>query len=547
MNRRALIWAGFAGCVLLLVAAVGAVTWMALRSDAGDRRARADAERAAELRLALWRADSTVQALLAREGARPPVHYLATDGSSPLTTSKSRGVLLHFDVAPDGSVVSPEAVSLDVAAALGLPMPDVKAAGGRLAALRTRVKVPTLQASLEEARMQAAPREMAQAPGSDAVAEVEGGYAERMLNIANATAEAATLASIDASAGPMTPTWYQGELLLLRRARVGDQEHLQGALLDWPALQVELRQAVAAQLPEADLVPAGADAADERRMAALPLVLYPGPDPRPAPRSTSLVVMLMLAWAGVLAAAGAGGALLGGTLRLGDRRAAFVAAVTHELRTPLTTLTTYAEMLGDERLRDEDKRKSYLATMQREAGRLGALVDNVLAYSRIERGRPGLASDALPVATLFERLAPRLRDRAAAAKMELVIEPPPEGAGIVGDEVAVDQILFNLVDNACKHAAAAATDRTITVTTAAAAGRVTFTVRDRGPGIPEAERRQIFAPFRRAKSTSGPGVGLGLALCRRLARHMDGDLTLAGPGPGAAFELVLRSSAPAGR
>src|SRR5687767_12643547 len=97
-GARALTWVGFAACVLLLVAAVGVVTWMALRSDAGDRRARAEAERAAELRLALWRADSTVQPLLAREGARPPVQYLITDGSSPLTTGEARGVLLHFDL-----------------------------------------------------------------------------------------------------------------------------------------------------------------------------------------------------------------------------------------------------------------------------------------------------------------------------------------------------------------------------------------------------------------------------------------------------------------
>ncbi len=537
MSRRAWTWLGFAAVVGLLIAAVGALTVVALRADERERRERARAERAAEVRLALWRIDSALQPLLAREGARPPSYYL----SSQVPQAPARHVLMHFDIPPDGRVM------------VVLP-PGKKPAD-----------LMPLQ-PIELARILEAPT-VTLANGADAEAS---SYNERVMNMAVANAEAAQLASVDASAGPMKPIWLRNQLYLVRRAQVGGEEHIQGALMDWPGLRAELETIVATTLPGARIHPAWTDEPLERRLAALPLILDPGPDPEPEPRGTTLLMMLGLAWAGVLAASGAGGALLAGTLRLSDRRAAFVAAVTHELRTPLTTLTTYSEMLADARMTDEAKRKSYLATMQREAGRLGALVDNVLAYSRIERGRPGLAADELSVASLVERIAPRLRDRAAAANMELVVTSPLEapassleapssalplpakrgegrGGGpdrhVVADEVAVDQILFNLVDNACKHAATAE-NRRIDLLITSTATAVTFTVRDHGPGIPDADRRQIFAPFRRAKSTSGPGVGLGLSLCRRLARHMRGDLQL-DPAPtagGASFTLTLPSA-----
>ena len=75
---------------------------------------------------------------------------------------------------------------------------------------------------------------------------------------------------------------------------------------------------------------------------------------------------------------------------LSERRGAFVSAVTHELRTPLTTLRMYTEMLADGMVPDEPRRRSYLQTLRAEADRLGHLVENVLAYSRLERNRRGL-------------------------------------------------------------------------------------------------------------------------------------------------------------
>jgi signal transduction histidine kinase len=134
---------------------------------------------------------------------------------------------------------------------------------------------------------------------------------------------------------------------------------------------------------------------------------------------------------------------------------------------------------------------------------------------------------------------PRLEERAAAAGMSVIVESPVDLQALA-DPAAIEQVLFNLVDNACKYAAAG----TIRVTAAAESGRVVIRVADEGPGISAPDRRFLFEAFARSAERaagSAPGVGLGLALCRRLARAMGGDLILeAGSGPGCVFALRLR-------
>jgi signal transduction histidine kinase len=128
--------------------------------------------------------------------------------------------------------------------------------------------------------------------------------------------------------------------------------------------------------------------------------------------------------------------------------------------------------------------------------------------------------------------------------MELVVDAGSAAETEVETDVeAIGQIVFNLVDNACKYARGA-DDRTVRVTAAAANGRFELLVRDGGPGVPEEHARSIFAPFDRGARGPGdatPGIGLGLALARGLARRMGGELALVAPegGRGACFRLSL--------
>ncbi len=359
------------------------------------------------------------------------------------------------------------------------------------------------------------------------------------------TSSAPTSQNVDTAL--LHPLWVGNELLLLRRVRIGGAAYLQGCWLDWPMLQGELLNAIGGTLPGATLepVPPGeAPPPDERRLAALPLRLNaPLPAGTQTPEWTPLRSTLALAWAGALLAALAVGALLRGALELSERRAMFVSAVTHELRTPLTTFRMYAEMLLAGMV-PEARRQKYLTTLCAEAGRLEHLVENVLAYAGLEKRRNKSRRQELSLDALLERLAERLRVRAEQAGMQLVL-PAPDGAGknlwVRADPSAVEQILFNLVDNACKYAAAA-TDRRIHLEFIPATGKTAILVRDHGPGIPPTGRVRLFRPFAKSDvqaAESAPGVGLGLHLSRRLARAMEGELAFRAQPEGAAFVLTL--------
>ena len=339
--------------------------------------------------------------------------------------------------------------------------------------------------------------------------------------------------------------WMDGDLVLLRRVRRGDARLLQGTWIDWPALRTFLLSQVAAVAPASNLAPVGErDEADPgRRLALLPARLVPGPMPETEPQDwTPVRLSLAAAWAAALLGLIGFGGLLKGAVSLSQRRADFVSAVTHELRTPLTTFRLYTGMLR-EGIVPAGEQPSYLATLEREADRLGHLVENVLTFSRLERRAAATRIESLPLTDLLDRIVPRLTERAAQAGLNLRVEIPPDLSSrpVRVDLASVEQILLNLVDNACKYAPNPA-QPALQLTAAERGRRLVLRLHDHGPGIEPRERRRIFRSFHRSAARaagSAPGVGLGLALSRRLARQMGGDLRLAGSEEGASFEVWL--------
>jgi signal transduction histidine kinase len=239
--------------------------------------------------------------------------------------------------------------------------------------------------------------------------------------------------------------------------------------------------------------------------------------------------------------------LLRGVVKLSERRASFVSSVTHELRTPLTTFGLYSDMLAEGMVKDEAKKQTYLDTLRKESERLTHLVENVLAYSRIERGSARARVEEVEVGSLIDRMCERLRKRAEEVGMELRCEVPQELACqlIKTDTTAVEQIVFNLVDNASKYATEdmdGSHGNVITLRVLERGKQIVFQVRDQGPGVARAERKKLFRAFHKSAQEaahSKPGVGLGLALCRRLARALGGDLRIVDCDQGACFELLM--------
>lgn len=346
--------------------------------------------------------------------------------------------------------------------------------------------------------------------------------------------------------GISRPVWIDTRLLLARRVDMGGQSIIQGCWLDWPQIKQVLLGEITDLLPSADLVPVrdSAQADVHRMLATLPVQLVVAAPAISASSWTPMRTALVIAWISLVLVAVAAAILLRGVLSLSERRAAFVSAVTHELRTPLTTFRMYSEMLAQGMVPDANQRRRYLETLRVEADRLAHLVENVLSYARLERGRRRRHCERINVAELVSRIQPRLDDRATHAEMVFVVEADEAATKriVETDPGAVEQILFNLVDNACKYAARAQ-DRQIHLRIKRENGQIQFIVADHGPGIAADAARRLFQPFSKSAedaANSAAGVGLGLALSRRLAYDLGGRLKLdPRANDGAAFILSL--------
>ena len=363
-------------------------------------------------------------------------------------------------------------------------------------------------------------------------------------------APAQPASSTRAREGGMRVVWVDDLLVLGRIVDVSGKQYLQGAWLNWDHLRQELLDEIHDLLPEADLVPAPVTGPSDtsRLLASIPARLVTGDIARRVMIVASpLRFPLAIAWTGTLAALLSIGLLLAGIMRLSERRATFVSAVTHELRTPLTTFRLYSEMLAENLITDPDTRTRYLQTLMTESNRLGHLVENVLAYSRLERGVGARVMEPVTVNDLIETARERLTNRAREAGRDLQVDVPKDAADIRlrTDRTAVEQILFNLVDNACKYAVPFG-NPAIHLSIAWQQRTVMFRVSDHGPGLARSEVRRVFRPFRKSAkqaACTSPGVGLGLAICKRLARQLGGDIGYeARAGYGACFTVRLPST-----
>lgn len=257
-------------------------------------------------------------------------------------------------------------------------------------------------------------------------------------------------------------------------------------------------------------------------------------------------------WAGALLGAIFLGAILaGGSLLLWQARrseaeaaqkTSFVANVSHEFKTPLTTIRLYSELLEQGRVRDTEQGRDYLRTIGRETQRLARLVNNALDFSRLEQGRKKYALEPIDLGAELMRLLDTHAPRVAEAGLALKRELPAAPLRVTTDRDALEQIVLNLVDNACKYAAAGGE---VLVSAAPRAGGAGAEIRvaDRGPGVPPEHRERIFDKFHRvddALTAERTGAGLGLSIARQLARGLGGEIRhVPRAGGGAEFILEL--------
>jgi signal transduction histidine kinase len=216
----------------------------------------------------------------------------------------------------------------------------------------------------------------------------------------------------------------------------------------------------------------------------------------------------------------------------------FIAIVSHELRTPLTSVYGAAMTLERHQL-DPERQRALLEIISTEAARLSRLLDDILWVSRLDSGR------ARPFITHVEPL-PLTTDVVDATRTHLphglsleLLHDDPALPDVAADPDKLRQVLVNLIENAVKYSQ----EGRIVVRVGRRDGRVRFSVRDEGPGIPTIQQERIFEKFFRLDPNMTQGVGgtgLGLYICRELISAMHGDIWVESlPGRGSTFTFEL--------
>lgn len=269
-------------------------------------------------------------------------------------------------------------------------------------------------------------------------------------------------------------------------------------------------------------------------------------------RRRRLLEMALLALSCIVVVAGVVALLLATAQerRLASLRGEFVANVSHELKTPLALVRMFGELLMTGRVASEDKRKQYLSIIVRESERLTALIENVLDFARVERGKAAYDFAPADVGGVVARAVDACRYRAETESMRLdlaVEEALPEA---VVDERALQLLVINLVENAIKYAPGTEVVRIDVLGDAEVSRREAIEIRviDRGPGIERDDRGRIFERFYRGKRAGEQqirGSGIGLSLVHHIAEAHAGEVFVEEtPGGGATFVVRLPVDGP---
>jgi two-component system phosphate regulon sensor histidine kinase PhoR len=226
--------------------------------------------------------------------------------------------------------------------------------------------------------------------------------------------------------------------------------------------------------------------------------------------------------------------------RASDLKSDFIANVSHELKTPLSLIRMFGELIATGKHKGEGSAREYAGIITRESERLSHLIDNVLDFARLERGKASYNFAEGHLEEVVERALDVCRYRLEKERMRLRAEINPGLPAVRMDEDAMALVLLNLVDNAVKYAGDGGE---VAVKLERAPGGVALSVRDRGAGIAIEEQGRIFERFYRATTArvrNVRGSGIGLSLVKHIAEAHGGHVSVESePGRGATFTVHI--------
>jgi two-component system sensor histidine kinase CiaH len=223
-------------------------------------------------------------------------------------------------------------------------------------------------------------------------------------------------------------------------------------------------------------------------------------------------------------------------IRLQLQQQNFMMAVTHELKTPIAVTKLNLETLLKHRL-DAEKQQRIIQMALQETNRLDALANNILIASQLEGGGYTRTKEDMDFSELSERSVRDYRNRFPDREWVANIQP---GCTVTGDPFLLQLLVGNLLENALKYSPK---EGAITLTLAAEGRHVQLSVKDKGPGIPEEEKKKIFDKFYRSgqeTTRQTKGTGLGLYLCRKIADDHKATIKVADNSPtGSIFTVTF--------
>lgn len=224
-------------------------------------------------------------------------------------------------------------------------------------------------------------------------------------------------------------------------------------------------------------------------------------------------------------------------------KSAFLSNMSHELRTPLNAILGYSQLMRRDTALSAENRE-YLNTINRSGEHLLRLINDVLEISKIEAQHVSLEPGTFDLPALFRDIYAMFRLRAAAKELQFLLEGADElPRYVITDEGKLRQILINLVDNSVKFTAhGGIAIRVAMGNMTSGKGRLLVEVQDTGPGIAPEEQERVFQAFEQTASgrISMGGTGLGMAISRKYARMLGGDIFLSSrSGEGSVFRLEI--------
>jgi signal transduction histidine kinase len=217
----------------------------------------------------------------------------------------------------------------------------------------------------------------------------------------------------------------------------------------------------------------------------------------------------------------------------------FLATASHELRTPLNAIVGWVHLIRTGAVSSDDQRRQALDAIDRNAKIQTRLIEDLLDVSRMSRGATTVTVAPMDLRSSVGSAVETLRPAAAAKEIAVEIDGADDALLVLGDEQRLQQVLWNLLANALKYTPRGGL---VKITSSSDGDRAVVTVSDNGEGIDPAFLPHVFEPFRQgASATMRTGLGLGLAIVRRVVDLHGGRITAEskGTGCGATFRLSL--------